>query len=59
VKSAPQRGTGSSACGSSAHGPERGSAETQQLQGIDNAEITEVVHARRTPMIPVSAMPRL
>jgi integrase len=29
------------------------------LQGIDNAEIIEAVHARRAPMIPVSAMPRL
>ena len=25
------------------------------LQGIDNAEIIEAVHARRAPMIPVSA----
>jgi hypothetical protein len=25
------------------------------LQGIDNAEIIETVHARRAPMIPVSA----
>jgi integrase/recombinase XerD len=24
------------------------------LQGIDNAEIIEAVHARRTPMIPVT-----
>jgi hypothetical protein len=29
------------------------------LQGIDNAEIIETVHARRAPMIPVSASPRL
>jgi integrase/recombinase XerD len=29
------------------------------LQGIDNAEIIAAVHARRPPMIPVSAMPRL
>ena len=29
------------------------------LQGIDNAEIIETVHARRTPMIPVSASLRL
>ena len=29
------------------------------LQGIDNAEIIETVHARRAPMIPVSATPRL
>jgi site-specific recombinase XerD len=29
------------------------------LQGIDNAEITETVHARRAPMIPVSASARL
>jgi integrase len=28
------------------------------LQGIDNAEIIETVHARRAPMIPVSARPR-
>jgi site-specific recombinase XerD len=28
------------------------------LQGIDNAEIIETVHARRAPMIPVSAWPR-
>jgi site-specific recombinase XerD len=28
------------------------------LQGIDNAEIIETVHARRAPMIPVSASPR-
>ena len=27
------------------------------LQGIDNAEIIETVHARRAPMIPVSAWP--
>ena len=29
------------------------------LQGIDNAEIIETVHARRAPMIPVSAPLRL
>ena len=29
------------------------------LQGIDNAEIIDAVHARRAPMIPVSASPRL
>jgi integrase len=29
------------------------------LQGIDNAEIIETVHARRAPMIPVSTSPRL
>ena len=29
------------------------------LQGIDNAEIIETVHARRAPMIPVSASVRL
>jgi len=29
------------------------------VQGIDNAEIIETVHARRAPMIPVSASPRL
>jgi hypothetical protein len=28
------------------------------LQGIDNAEIIETVHARRAPMIPVSARPQ-
>ena len=28
------------------------------LQGIDNAEIIEIVHPRRAPMIPVSAWPR-
>jgi integrase len=28
------------------------------LQGIDNAEIIESVHARRAPMTPVSAWPR-
>jgi hypothetical protein len=28
------------------------------LQGIDNAEIIETVHARRAPMIPVSAWSR-
>jgi hypothetical protein len=28
-------------------------------QGIDNAEIIETVHARRAPMIPVSASLRL
>jgi choline dehydrogenase-like flavoprotein len=28
------------------------------LQGIDSAEIIETVHARRAPMIPVSASPR-
>ena len=28
------------------------------LQGIDNAEIIETVHARRAPIIPVSAWPR-
>jgi hypothetical protein len=27
------------------------------LQGIGNAEIIETVHARRAPMIPVSAWP--
>jgi integrase len=29
------------------------------LQGIDNAEIIETVHARRAPMLPVSTSPRL
>jgi site-specific recombinase XerD len=29
------------------------------LQGIDNAEIIEAVHARRAPMVPVSVTPRL
>jgi hypothetical protein len=29
------------------------------LQGIDNAEIIETLHARRRPMIPVSASLRL
>jgi integrase/recombinase XerD len=29
------------------------------LQGIDNAEIIETVHARRAPTIPVSASLRL
>jgi site-specific recombinase XerD len=29
------------------------------LQGIDNAEIIEAVHARRAPMLPVSASLRL
>ena len=29
------------------------------LQGIDNAEIIEAVHARRAPMIPVSTTLRL
>ena len=29
------------------------------LQGIDNGEIIETVHARRAPMIPVNASPRL
>ena len=29
------------------------------LQGIDNAEIIEAVHARHAPMIPVSALLRL
>jgi site-specific recombinase XerD len=29
------------------------------LQGIDNAEIIETVHARRAPMIPVSTSLRL
>jgi integrase/recombinase XerD len=29
------------------------------LQGIDSAEIIETVHARRAPMIPVSASVRL
>jgi site-specific recombinase XerD len=29
------------------------------LQGIDSGEIIETVHARRAPMIPVSASPRL
>jgi integrase len=29
------------------------------LQGIDNAEIIEAVHARRAPMVPVSATLRL
>ena len=28
------------------------------LQGIDNAEIIETVHARRAPMIPVTTSPR-
>jgi hypothetical protein len=31
----------------------------EHLQGIDNAEIIETVHARRAPMIPVSATLRL
>ena len=29
------------------------------LQGIDNAEVIDAVHARRAPMIPVSASRRL
>ena len=29
------------------------------LQGIDNAEIIDAVHARRAPMIPVNASLRL
>lgn len=29
------------------------------LQGMDNAEIIETVHARRVPMIPVNASLRL
>jgi hypothetical protein len=29
------------------------------LQGIDNAEIIDAVHARRAPMVPVSATLRL
>ena len=29
------------------------------LQGIDNAEIIDTVHARRAPMIPVGASLRL
>jgi integrase/recombinase XerD len=29
------------------------------LQGIDNAEIIDAVHARRAPVIPVSASLRL
>ena len=29
------------------------------LQGIDNAEIIETIHARRAPMIPVSPSLRL
>jgi integrase/recombinase XerD len=29
------------------------------LQGIDNAEIIEIVHARRAPMIPASTSPPL
>ena len=29
------------------------------LQGIDNGEIIETVHARRAPTIPVNASPRL
>jgi site-specific recombinase XerD len=29
------------------------------LQGIDSGEIIETIHARRAPMIPVSASPRL
>jgi len=29
------------------------------LQGIDNAELIEAVHARHAPMVPVSASPRL
>ncbi len=29
------------------------------LQGIDNAEITDTVHARRAPMVPVSPSLRL
>jgi site-specific recombinase XerD len=28
------------------------------LQGIDNAEIIETVHARRAPMLPVTTSPR-
>jgi hypothetical protein len=28
------------------------------VQGIDNAEIIETVHARRAPMIPVTTSPR-
>jgi hypothetical protein len=32
---------------------------TSHLQGIDNAEIIETVHARHAPMIPVSASLRL
>ena len=29
------------------------------LQGIDSAEFSEILHARRAPMIPVSATRRL
>jgi len=29
------------------------------LQGIDNAEIIDAVHARRAPMVPVSASLRV
>ena len=29
------------------------------LQGIDNSEIIDAVHARRVPMVPVSASLRL
>ncbi len=29
------------------------------LQGIDNAEIIDTVHARHAPVIPVSTSPRL
>ena len=29
------------------------------LQGIDNAEIIDTVHARRAPMVPVNASLRL
>jgi hypothetical protein len=28
------------------------------LEGIDNAEISQTIHARRAPMIPVSTSPR-
>jgi hypothetical protein len=32
-----------------------GGPGSNYLQGIDNAEIIDAVHARRAPMIPVSA----
>jgi site-specific recombinase XerD len=33
--------------------------DSDRLQGIDSGEIIEIVHARRAPMIPVSASLRL
>jgi hypothetical protein len=55
-RSLSHRGTRDSACGSALT---TAPFWKRYLQGIDSGEIIETVHARRAPMIPVSASVRL